>query len=436
MAVNEMISREDTSSELPAGFDLGQLKGLLLDSVADLVVFQDLSSHVLWANEVASRSVGLQGGDLVGRLCHEIWHQRSDVCHGCPVVRAQTTRKAEEGEVVSPDGRAWMIRAFPVRRAAEESLLGILEIATEVTERRRLVEALRNSERRFRTLFDSSPDPIAVTTAEGVFIDANEAMTACFGYTLDEMRRMSATDFYIDPHDREKLRQIIGKRGTVQGHEARLRTRDGTVLLCSLTVSAASDAGGDANYHYSIIRDITADREREEKVAYLAAHDPLTGLVNRAEFEHRLALGMALARHRGSSLAVLYMDLHGLKRANDTLGHAAGDQVLCEAASRVSRAVRPIDTLGRLGGDEFALVVPEIESRDEAVHLANQAIGTFMPPFLVEGKAFPIAVSVGIALYPEDADNAFDLVRKADVAMYKAKATGTNRHALYGENLI
>jgi diguanylate cyclase (GGDEF)-like protein/PAS domain S-box-containing protein len=417
--------RPGAGPEVIAGFRCDPLANRLLDSISDLVTYQDLDSTVLWANKAAADSVGLTAEELVGRRCHEIWHGRSDVCPGCPVVRVRETGQPLTSEITTPNGRQWLIRAFPVQDEGG-GLVGVIEITTDITDREQAREAHRESEERLRTLFDTSRDAISITTEDGQFLDVNPAMVELLGYSRDEFAQISAADLYADPKDRERLRRSLLTTEAVQGYEVSLKRKDGRVLLCTLTTSKHVAASSTGTLYFSIVRDITTERQRERELAYLATHDPLTGLSNRASLLDRLELEIARCRRQGHSLAVLYLDLHGLKAVNDAAGHAAGDAVLREVAGRLALTVRESDTLGRLGGDEFALVAPEVATTDHAAVVATRVIEAFHEPFAVASREFPITVSVGIALYPRDGASGPDLLRKADGAMYDAKARAPN----------
>ncbi|MFH1609696.1 MAG: diguanylate cyclase [Candidatus Bipolaricaulota bacterium] len=405
-----------------------RLKASLLDSISELIAYQDMRSKVLWANKAAGDSVGLTSEELVGRACYEVWHGRRDVCPGCPVVQARETGQPQTGEITTPDGRTWLVRGFPVRGEGSD-VVGVVEVTTDITERKRAEEARREREERFRTLYDTSPDAIAITTEDGRFLDVNPAMVELFGYSREEFAEISAADLYADPKDRERFRRSLLATEAIQGYEVKLKRKDGRVLLCTLTTAAHRTASEADALYYSIIRDITADRERERELAYLATHDPLTGLANRASLTDRLELEIARARRHGHALAILYMDPHGLKPINDRVGHAGGDAALREVAGRLALTVRESDSLGRLGGDEFALVAPEVETPDDAAAIAGRVIEAFREPFVVEGREFPITVSVGIAIYPRDGASGPELLRKADGAMYRAKSRAPNSFA-------
>lgn len=404
------------------------LKASLLDSISDLIAYQDLDSKVVWANKAAGDSVGVRPEELAGRACYEIWHRRREVCPDCPVVQARETGQPQMGEIATPDGRTWLVRGFPVRGAGGD-VVGVVEVTTDITKQKRAEEARRESEEHFRVLFETSPDAISITTGDGKFLGVNPAMIKLFGYSREEFAEISAADLYADPDDRDRFQHALREMGAIRGYEVNLKRKDGQVLLCTLTTAAPRIGSGENPLYYTIIRDITADRARERELAYLATHDPLTGLANRASLTDRLELEIARARRHGHSLAVLYMDLSGLKPINDRAGHAGGDAALREVAGRLALSVRESDTLGRLGGDEFALVAPEVETPDDAVVVAGRVIETFGEPFVVEGQEFSITVNVGIALYSRDGASGPELLRKADGAMYRAKSRAPNSFA-------
>ncbi|HAZ27835.1 TPA: hypothetical protein DCY67_04340 [Candidatus Acetothermia bacterium] len=282
----------------------------------------------------------------------------------------------------------------------------------------------RTGEDLLRALFETSRDAIAITTEDGEFLDVNPAMVVLFGYSREEFAQISAADLYADPKDIEMFRRSLLTAGSVQGYEINLTRKDGQVVLCTLT-TAVHRTGAESLF-YSIIRDITLERRRERELAYLATHDPLTGLGNRPSLEDRLELEIARARRHGHSVAVLCMDLLGLKPINSVAGHAAGDMALREVAGRLALTVRESDSLGRLRGDEFVLVAPDVKSPGDATAVATRVIAAFQEPFVVQGREFAITVSVGIAMYPQDGASGPELLRMADRAMCRAKSSGPN----------
>ncbi len=177
--------------------------------------------------------------------------------------------------------------------------------------------------------------------------------------------------------------------------------------------------------------DITERRQNEARVRYFAHHDDLTQLVNRVVFQERLKHAIELADHSKRSIAVFYLDLDRFKQINDTMGHGAGDQLLVEAASRLRGTVRDIDTVARMGGDEFAIIQPLIDQPKAAIQLAIRVLRLINEPFIIGGTECSVGVSIGIAMYPDHARNASELLRNTDIALYRAKADGRGRYRMF-----
>ena len=219
---------------------------------------------------------------------------------------------------------------------------------------------------------------------------------------------------------------IVGQR-----IETVLTHADGREIPVELSVAQTSVGG--AVRHTSYIRDISARRAQEERVARLAFHDGLTGLPNRAQLEGRLGEVAARARVSGDAVALLYVDLDDFKLINDSLGHAAGDELLKAVAARLAEITREGDVLARHGGDEFLLLLCDLgaDPIGAAQAVAQKLIDALQAPFTVVGAELWVGASVGISLMPRDAENADGLLKNADAALYQAKAGGRGRHMLY-----
>ena len=286
--------------------------------------------------------------------------------------------------------------------------------------------AIRRSEARYRNIVRESRDAIYVTGRDGTIEEMNPAGLALFGY--EEMRGMDALELYHDPDDREAFRERIAEEGSVEGFEVALETRDGEVRHCLLSSTERREDGTLLGYQ-GIIRDVTERKEFERRLQHRAMHDSLTDLPNRALFWDRLGQALSRLRRRGGGAAVLFVDLDGFKKINDSLGHAAGDRVLVVVAERLGRSVREPDTVARLGGDEFGVLIEEIEAPEGAVEVAERILASFASPVPLDGHEAHLSASVGIALVGPAVERAVEaeldpdaLVRQADAAMYRAKA--------------
>jgi len=172
-------------------------------------------------------------------------------------------------------------------------------------------------------------------------------------------------------------------------------------------------------------------RERQEHLNFAATHDPLTGLPNRALLGQRAEHAIAVSRRSGRLLALLFIDLDRFKAVNDSLGHAAGDDLLREVATRLSRCLREVDMIARHGGDEFVVLLEDIDTQEEVEQVTARMREVLAEPLAIEEEEVNVTSSIGVALYPRDGDTASTLLRKADVAMYRAKDLGRNAVKFY-----
>lgn len=284
--------------------------------------------------------------------------------------------------------------------------------------------ALERSERRYHSLFESSRDPIYITTEDGRFVDANPALIDLFGYAKDELMAMTAGELYARPEDRDGFRAAIAQKGFVTSYPVTLRKKDGALARCLLTTITEKLSGTGEPVYQGIIRDVTELLRQQEELTFLASHDPLTGLLTRSALNDVLTLEIARAMRNLERLAVFYLDLDKFKRVNDVHGHAAGDRVLQDVAARLREALRASDTVARLGGDEFVALLPGIDSPQDAELAAEKILQVLRDSFRVADLARGLSVSIGIALYPDDGDDASRLLQRADAAMYNVKSRG------------
>jgi diguanylate cyclase (GGDEF)-like protein/PAS domain S-box-containing protein len=318
---------------------------------------------------------------------------------------------------------------------------GALVTVRDVTERVEATARLRASEMRFSALYRQAPIGIAMHDDDGVISDANPAFEQLLGRPLSTLRGTRAAD--LSPPDdaavtRAPTRELReGRRDAVQV-EKRFVRADGSVMWASLTLCRI-EALGDGTTTVGMLHDITDRKALEARLSHQAYHDPLTGLANRTRLRERVE--ESLARDAaGPHVAVLYVDLDDFKRVNDSLGHAAGDRLLVQAAERLLHATRGSDTVARLGGDEFAVLLERVRG-DEDARVVAERVGTALRmPFRVDGTEVVVGASVGIARVadvipgglPDDPAAGADLIlRGADVAMYAAKRGGKGRYALY-----
>ncbi|TEU00418.1 MAG: EAL domain-containing protein, partial [Dehalococcoidia bacterium] len=337
-----------------------------------------------------------------------------------------------ELEMFRKDGSTvWTETTMTFLRNSEGQPVGILGVTRDISERKRAEEALQESETKFRTLAET------IAAATFIFQGArfryvNSATEELTGYSREELLTMNFWDM-IHPDFREEIRErgLARQRGenVPRRYETKLLTKSGKERWADLTVGVIEFEGKPAVLGTGF--DITERRRAEETIRHLAYHDALTDLPNRALFQDRLTIALAQARRKKRMVAVLYLDLDHFKVVNDTVGHGKGDKLLQRVGERLTTLVREGDTVARVGGDEFTLLFPEVAGVEDAAEIAERVLKAFQQPWTLDGHEFHVTTSVGIAMYPNDGEDAESLLQNADTAMYRAKEQGRNNYQLY-----
>ncbi len=224
--------------------------------------------------------------------------------------------------------------------------------------------------------------------------------------------------------------------GEMGEQEWTLIRKDGARTPINLAMRAVSTDSGEVSGYVSIAFDITERRQMMDYVTHLATHDQLTGLAGRALLQDKTVQAVELARRYGTKVAVFVIDLDHFKRINDSLGHAAGDQLLVEAARRLSRSVRSTDVVARVGGDEFVVVMPDITTVEDVEQCAANLVARLTPETSIEEHEVQLTASVGVCIFPDFASDAKHLLKRADSAMYVAKENGRNQHQIFSESML
>jgi len=295
--------------------------------------------------------------------------------------------------------------------------------ATEMT------AELREVKERFELIFDTSPDAVVVSRwVDGTVVDTNNRFTALTGFEREDLlgRRVPDIPLWADPHEHHKFVNEVNEKGFCENFEANFLKKDGTARVG--LISAKKFLIRDVPHVISIMRDISERKEIELRMTHMAQHDPLTGLPNRALFYDRLQQELTHAKRDKTRLALMFLDLDRFKSVNDTLGHAVGDLLLKDAASRMIDCVRASDTVGRIGGDEFVILLPAINDDQDALLVALKMRHALEQPFtLPGGHTVRISCSTGIATSPDHGVDEIELSKNADAALYLAKDRGRNR---------
>jgi diguanylate cyclase (GGDEF)-like protein/PAS domain S-box-containing protein len=396
----------------------------ILDRLPTGVVVYDTGLRPAYVNARMLEITGMSREEFLRSTCCDLCPAKpgghSDHCLQCIQVKMLDAPAPMTAILprLRKDGSQWISRARLVPLLGENGQLQeVLEIWEDITEDQRRVEEIKW----LSTLPEMNPFPIIEVDVRGQVLYQNPATTR-----------------YLRDHgmDSRDLRSILppGFARTVR----ECRRRKAPVDTVSFEVGNEvmvwqlhPNENNDNVRAYAI--DITSRMHAEQAALRLAHHDPLTGLPNRILFYDRLERAMAMVRRRRQLLALLFIDLDRFKPINDNLGHHVGDEVLKEVGARLHRAVRETDTVARIGGDEFVIVLQDVGGDEAIVKVTNNTLAALSKPIAADGYTFDLSASIGIALYPRDAENADALLQRADQAMYQAKQEGGNRYRFFGD---
>jgi diguanylate cyclase (GGDEF)-like protein/PAS domain S-box-containing protein len=365
---------------------------------------------------------------------------------------------AEEAEVLGPryrqtlDGEALPPQRVRLKHQSGEKIIVELDIAPtlynsrpaligtmlDVTKTVRADEALRESEATYRELLEALQEGVLLVTRDGRNVTYNQAAARLLGLSgssLDLTNGAPVEALKEDgtplPFEEWPLSQSLRSGQALTGALMGVRRSDGDLAWLSFNTRPLWRTSEETPYAVvASLTDITERRRVEAELQMRAFYDPLTGLPNRVLFFERADRALAQARRTGQIVAVGFVDLDTFKRVNDVLGHAAGDQLLQHVAQRLSRSLREGDTVARLGGDEFALLLPGQIDGEAAVRVAERVLEVLRQPLELDGHVVCPTASLGLSLFPCDGNDVAELLRKADAAMYQAKAAGRDRYAV------
>jgi len=303
------------------------------------------------------------------------------------------------------------------------------------------------------SVFQNAPFSIVATDKNGLITAMNVAAEKLTGYGREELvgkapltvlhdeRELLAKALCIDP---AATMEQFGFRvltagvaaGEMEEQEWTLIRKDGARTPINLAMRAVTTDAGEVSGFVSIAFDISERRQMLDYVTHLATHDQLTGLAGRALLQDKTVQAVELARRYGTKVAVFVIDLDHFKRLNDSLGHASGDQLLIEAAGRLSRSVRSTDVVARAGGDEFVVVMPDITTVEDVNQCAANLVARLAPEISIEEHLVQLTASVGVCIFPDFAADAKHLLKRADSAMYAAKENGRNQYQIFSESML
>ena len=415
VARNERMLRQVLDA-LPVGVRVADSRGTL--------VLDNAASKRIWGDAQAQ---GVQhGADLKGwradsgeRLAAADWGMARALARG-------ESSRDEVVDIECLDGsrKTILYSAAPIV-SVEGEVVGGVAVNEDITERSALAGTLRESEARYQALFEHSIDAVFLMRPDGRILSANAQACNLLGYTQAELRALGREGL-TEPDDPrvEALLDEHRRAGAARG-EMKLRRKDGGWVPVDVSSTTFRDRSGELCASL-IIRDITDRKRAEEHIEYLAYHDELTGIPNRAHFQRAFEHTIAASQRQGLKSALMVVDLDRFKNINDIIGHEAGDQLLKQVAARLRTCLRDSDVLARLGGDEFVILMQDASSIDAISAVANKILEATAQPLTIDEQEFLITASIGISTCPHDGIDLQTLLRNSDVAMYRVKGSGKN----------
>jgi len=310
-----------------------------------------------------------------------------------------------------------------------ELIESIIQLTTIVIERKKSDEKLQLLSR----IYNQTHEGITITDTDGKIIDVNPTFCKITGYTRSEILGQNPSilssgkqshEFYAEMWD--TLNQVGHWQGEVWN-----RKKSGEVYAELLTISSIQDENDKTTHHVGLFSDITANKEQQKALEFMAHYDVLTQLPNRSLFVDRFNQAIAHSKRTDTLLAICFLDLDEFKPVNDSYGHDVGDQLLIQVAERIKDSIRQEDTVSRQGGDEFAILLSDIDSPFQGEQMLQRLINKIAQPYFINNNTISISASIGVSLYPLDKSDLDTLLRHADQAMYQAKSAGKNRFQLF-----
>lgn len=425
-----------------------------LDSFSLFEAVRDQSGGIvdfrfLYVNANTEQMVGLPRSEILGRglctalkidrqgiffqKCCRVVETGEPICEEVPVARANIKASWIRYQVVKlGDGLALTCSDISAAKAAQEQYKHLAEFTDSV--------------------FQNAPFSIVATDTHGMITAMNVAAERLTGYGREELvgkapltvlhdekelaAKASELDSAFGSDDGFRVLTAGVAAGEMEEKEWTLVRRDGARTPINLAMRAVTSDAGEVTGFVGIAFDITERKQMLDYVTHLATHDQLTGLAGRALLQDKTVQAVDLARRYGTKVAVFMIDLDQFKRINDSLGHAAGDQILVETANRLRRAVRSTDIVARMGGDEFVVVMPDITNLADVEQCAANLVTKLAPEISIDEHLMQVTASVGVCIYPDFAADAKHLLKRADSAMYVAKENGRNQHQIFSIDML
>lgn len=405
------------------------------DAVPDATIVVDNDGIIHQANQAAATLAQLPLPEIIGQHCHTLYHPVTTGHESCPVCQCiEHGEAARNLELHARSSNTFFDYALsPINISTAQE--GMVQTIRDITPRKRAENRLKESQQYNRMLFESSPVGLALCRMNGTLVDINQAFANIIGRTIAETLKCSYWDITPEKYSEMELAILeqLNQCGSYGPYEKEYLHKDGHLVPVRLNGMLLERDG--ETYIWSSVEDIAQQRAAQERLDFLAYHDPLTGTPNRLLLNDRLQHALQVASRSGEKVAVMFIDLDRFKNINDSLGHTIGDQLLQHVANRLKLLIREQDTLARVGGDEFVILLEKIRGNSDVMAIAEKMMSAFETPLLIDQHSLYLTLSIGIALYPQDGQTPDTLIKNADAAMYRAKEIGRNACHFYTAEL-
>jgi len=415
---------------------------LIMDNVPARVSYIDQDYRYRFLNRHNEEWLGVNRKELAGRKVHEVAGE-ARFLQLQPLLDRVLDGESVSTELLLPQPSGemkWESIHYAPNRDSEGNVIGIYAVHTDVHDQKRNEDALRRANWMLSSHISNTPLAVLEWDPDLKLIRWSPQAQNIFGWSADEILGMALTDNpMIHGDDVEAILGLVTKLMTGLEPRATSLTRNyrknGDVIWCEWYHSGLLGDDGQVVSILSFVQDVSSRIQAEERLQYMATRDALTGLPNRLLLHERLTQAIAQARRNGRRVGVLFIDLDRFKNVNDTLGHRIGDELLKHVTQALSAALRETDLLARLGGDEFMVIVEDFDDPQVLGRIAQKLLDAIAQPFTIEEHDIYVTSSIGIAVYPDDSDDPDELLKHADVAMYRSKDLGRNTYQFLDANL-
>ena len=410
----------------------------ILEKMEEGLFELDLKGNITFVNDAECRKLGYSREELTGMNYRQL--QDENTAKKTRQIFSEVYKKEEpiqllDVEIIRKNGsKAFNEISVSLLKDKQGKATGFRGISRDVTVRRQMEEMIRQSEEKYRTIINEVDEWYFEIDLAGNVIFVNDAIVRSVGYPPERLIGLNYKSFTSKERSGEVFkifRQVYETREPIKNFPYEFVLPDGKITFFELSVFPKLDDQGKVVGFRGVGHDVTERKRTEEQLNYIATHDLLTGLPNRMLLMDRLKMATAQAKRNDQKLALMMLDLDNFKNVNDSLGHMVGDKLLKEISLRLTGRLRQNDTICRLGGDEFIILLPAIERVEDAVEVAKIILESFEQSFICNDHLINSSISIGIAIYPDDAQDIDVLMKNADMAMYYVKAHGRNGYHLF-----